>query len=87
GIVPLPLPFDALQNAIAEVGAAAAELITSAIDGLDGPESGLIIGQYCASLGLISENEETELHCQMVDAAAAEGCRTIAFKAHPAAPA
>lgn len=87
GIVPLPLAFDALQNAIAEVGAAAAELITSAIDGLDGPETGLIIGQYCASLGLISEAEETELHCQMADAAAAEGCRTIAFKPHPAAPA
>lgn len=87
GIVPLPLPFDALQNAIAEVGAAAAELITSAIDGLDGPETGLIVGQYCASLGLISEAEEIELHCQMADAAAAEGCRTIAFKPHPAAPA
>ncbi|WP_420734105.1 polysialyltransferase family glycosyltransferase [Brevibacterium luteolum] len=87
GIVPLPLPVDALRNAIAEVGAGAADLITSAVDGLDGPESGLVIGQYCASLGLISENEETELHCQMADSAAAEGCRTIAFKPHPAAPA
>lgn len=87
GIVPLPLRFDALQNAVAEVGADAAELLSSAIGGLNGSETGLIIGQYCASLGLISEDEEIELHCQMADEAASEGCRTIAFKPHPAAPA
>ncbi|MDX5024734.1 polysialyltransferase family glycosyltransferase, partial [Streptococcus suis] len=48
--------------------------------------TGLIIGQYCASLGLISEDEEADLHAQMADAAVGAGCQTIVFKPHPAAP-
>lgn len=86
GIIAKPVPLESIGAAIAEVSASAADLVASAISGLEGERTGLIIGQYCASLGLISEDEEADLHAQMADAAVGAGCQTIVFKPHPAAP-
>ncbi|MCX2968107.1 MULTISPECIES: polysialyltransferase family glycosyltransferase [Streptomyces] len=47
----------------------------------------VILGQYLAALGILTAEEEEELHARMVRAAAAAGHQTVLFKAHPTAPA
>lgn len=46
----------------------------------------LVVGQYLSALGLISSEEETQLHVEMIEAAAARGLTSVVFKPHPAAP-
>ncbi|WP_210603012.1 polysialyltransferase family glycosyltransferase [Brevibacterium oceani] len=46
----------------------------------------LVVGQYLSALGLISSEEETQLHVEMIEGAAARGLRSVVFKPHPAAP-
>ncbi|MFE0106643.1 polysialyltransferase family glycosyltransferase [Streptomyces sp. NPDC059009] len=46
----------------------------------------LILGQYLAATGILTETEEHELYARMVRAAAAHGHRQAVFKPHPAAP-
>ncbi|MBD8021313.1 polysialyltransferase family glycosyltransferase [Brevibacterium gallinarum] len=86
GIVPVPVPLEAVSDVIAEVRENAADMIDAAAARLTGERTGIILGQYCAALGLITESEESELHCQMAEAVLSAGCKTVAFKPHPAAP-
>ncbi|MFJ9809378.1 polysialyltransferase family glycosyltransferase [Streptomyces sp. NPDC101158] len=47
----------------------------------------LLLGQYLAVLGILTGEEEEELHLRMLRGAAAAGHRSIVFKPHPTAPA
>ncbi|MGW1974790.1 alpha-2,8-polysialyltransferase family protein [Streptomyces sp. NPDC001889] len=47
----------------------------------------LLLGQYLAALGILTPEEEEELHLRMVRGATARGHRRIVFKPHPTAPA
>ncbi|MCZ7414699.1 MULTISPECIES: polysialyltransferase family glycosyltransferase [unclassified Streptomyces] len=46
----------------------------------------VILGQYLAALGILSTEEEEELHARMLRAAAAAGHERVLFKPHPTAP-
>lgn len=46
----------------------------------------LVLGQYLAALGLVSDAEEVALQCDMIDRAVLRGARRIVFKPHPSAP-
>ncbi|WP_405675992.1 alpha-2,8-polysialyltransferase family protein [Streptomyces sp. NBC_01511] len=46
----------------------------------------LLLGQYLAALGIISEHEEEELHLRMVRGAVELGHTRVVFKPHPTAP-
>ncbi|MGW6455527.1 alpha-2,8-polysialyltransferase family protein [Streptomyces sp. NPDC055078] len=47
----------------------------------------LLLGQYLAALGILTPEEEEELHLRMVRGAVALGHRRLVFKPHPTAPA
>ncbi|MFB7861524.1 polysialyltransferase family glycosyltransferase [Streptomyces sp. NPDC056069] len=47
----------------------------------------LLLGQYLAVLGILTGEEEEELHLRMLRGAVAAGHRSIVFKPHPTAPA
>jgi hypothetical protein len=47
----------------------------------------MIVGQYLAADGFLSEREEVDLYAAMVSGCADLGCRCVAFKPHPSAPA
>ncbi|MFI6287160.1 alpha-2,8-polysialyltransferase family protein [Streptomyces sp. NPDC051018] len=47
----------------------------------------LLLGQYLAALGILTPQEEEDLHLRMVRGAVARGHRRIVFKPHPTAPA
>ncbi|MFF8956455.1 polysialyltransferase family glycosyltransferase [Streptomyces sp. NPDC014894] len=47
----------------------------------------LLLGQYLAALGILTPEEEEELHLRMVRGAVDRGFRRLVFKPHPTAPA
>lgn len=47
----------------------------------------LLLGQYMAALGILTDEEEERLHVRMLRGAAALGHRSVVFKPHPVAPA
>lgn len=49
-------------------------------------ELAVLLGQYLSAMGIVSLDEETELHQEMVRGAVAAGYRRIIFKPHPTAP-
>lgn len=51
----------------------------------DGPVV-LVLGQYLAALGLVSDSEEVALQRDMIDLAANRHAQRIVFKPHPSAP-
>jgi hypothetical protein len=50
-------------------------------------EPALLLGQYLSALGILTAEEEEELHVRMVRGAAALGHTRVVFKPHPTAPA
>ncbi|WP_407316922.1 polysialyltransferase family glycosyltransferase [Isoptericola halotolerans] len=53
------------------------------------PEPGsyaLLLGQYMAAIGLVTDTEEAALHRRMVEAAAERGFTHVLLKPHPSAP-
>lgn len=91
----LPLPASRLRAVIDEVGqhvgaedAARVEAFVAAGEppaSGDGPRTALILGQYMTRLGLLTTEEEDELHRDMVTAARDDGATHCVFKPHPAA--
>ncbi|MFI8961254.1 alpha-2,8-polysialyltransferase family protein [Streptomyces sp. NPDC053493] len=84
---------------LAEFGAVAetvpTEAFTKVVEELSGPAPAepaaaeapvLLLGQYLAALGLLTPEEEGELHLRMVRGAVARGHRRLVFKPHPTAP-
>ncbi|MEV5431518.1 polysialyltransferase family glycosyltransferase [Streptomyces sp. NPDC052701] len=47
----------------------------------------LLLGQYLSALGILSPEEEEDLHVRMLRGAVALGHTTVVFKPHPSAPA
>ncbi|MFE5482658.1 polysialyltransferase family glycosyltransferase [Streptomyces sp. NPDC056527] len=47
----------------------------------------ILLGQYLAALGILTADEEEELHVRMLRGAAAAGHTSVVFKPHPTAPA
>ncbi|MGX2995062.1 polysialyltransferase family glycosyltransferase [Streptomyces sp. JNUCC 64] len=50
------------------------------------PAPALLLGQYLAELGILTPDEEDELHARMLRGAVARGHRRIVFKPHPTSP-
>ncbi|GAA1901838.1 alpha-2,8-polysialyltransferase family protein [Streptomyces durmitorensis] len=50
-------------------------------------EPALLLGQYLSALGILTAEEEEELHVRMVRGAAGLGHTRVVFKPHPTAPA
>lgn len=46
-------------------------------------DSAVLLGQYLAALGLITPEEETQLHVDMIDDAVDRGYTSLIFKPHP----
>ncbi|GGZ18921.1 hypothetical protein GCM10010387_09440 [Streptomyces inusitatus] len=81
GVTPEVVPAEAFREVIAELAEAAPPG--------GGEEEGavLLLGQYLAALGILTPQEEEDLHLRMMWAAVERGHRRIVFKPHPTAPA
>ncbi len=87
GIVGAPMSLEAFRAVVAELGEhTAAALDTALGTDLRGRSWAFAVGQYLAALGLLTEDEETDLHVSMIRQAARRGFDTVVFKPHPAAP-
>jgi Alpha-2,8-polysialyltransferase (POLYST) len=81
GVPARVVPAESFLEVLAEVGRA-----TEDLPGL--PEApALLLGQYLSALGILSADEEEELHLRMLRGVVKEGHRSIVFKPHPTAPA
>lgn len=85
-IRPCPLPVGAFRSVISEITAQASGEVRAELKGLAGDKTALIVGQYLAALQVMTEDEETQLHLDMLDVASREGADSVVFKPHPAAP-
>ena len=63
--------------------------LTASVDDLPvlPDNSALLLGQYLSALGILSPEEEEDLHVRMMRGAVERGHRSIVFKPHPTAPA
>lgn len=92
GIVHRPLGVESFTGVVRELGEHSAEALEDELGGVlsAAPSSNrpwaLVVGQYLSALGLITSEEETQLHIDMIEAAAARGMEVVVFKPHPAAP-
>lgn len=86
-VVPLEIPPAALAAVIEDMAEATSEAVDPVIHDIGTTDStAFVIGQFTASLGLLTTEEETALHCEMIRRAGAAGCSTVVFKPHPSAP-
>jgi hypothetical protein len=72
---------EAFRDAVRRVGAAAGPPPDPSGDG----RVAVVLGQYLAELGVLSVDEELELHTQMVEHCLDAGFQTVVFKPHPSA--
>ncbi|WP_418959562.1 polysialyltransferase family glycosyltransferase [Streptomyces tritici] len=80
------VPDDAFRAVLAEI-AAAAEGDPQVDRAVAAAPTALLLGQYLAALGILTADEEEELHVRMLRSAAAAGHTSVVFKPHPTAPA
>ncbi|MFC8509425.1 polysialyltransferase family glycosyltransferase [Streptomyces sp. NPDC057411] len=80
------VPDEAFRAVLREIAEAAEDGAGLAAAAAAEPTA-LILGQYLAVLGILTADEEEELHGRMLRGAAAAGHRSIVFKPHPTAPA
>jgi hypothetical protein len=76
GVPAEALPADAFRRVVGQVAAA---------EPGDATGDAVILGQYLASLGILTAEEEADLHAAMLGALVARGHRRVIFKPHPAA--
>ncbi|WP_369200194.1 polysialyltransferase family glycosyltransferase [Streptomyces sp. PU-14G] len=86
GVRPEIVPAGAFKEVLGELGEAAAGQPELAGVAADGP-SAVLLGQYLAALGILTPEEEEELHVRMLRGAVAAGHECLVFKPHPTAPA
>ncbi|MFB7514510.1 polysialyltransferase family glycosyltransferase [Streptomyces sp. NPDC056144] len=89
GVEPELVPDEAFRAVLAEIAEAsrAAETGDTPLARAAAAEpTALLLGQYLAALGLLTAEEEEELHLRMLRGAAGAGHRSIVFKPHPTAP-
>lgn len=83
------VPTAAFRAVLAQL----AEDVPPSVRAATGPDGGgeagpaLLLGQYLSALGILSAEEEEQLHLRMLRGAAALGHRSVVFKPHPVAPA
>ncbi|MFD5775236.1 polysialyltransferase family glycosyltransferase [Streptomyces fungicidicus] len=80
GVPARVVPAEALLKAVAEMAEAVDELPVLPED------SALLLGQRLSALGVLSFEEEEDLHARMLRGAVARGHRAVVFQPHPAAP-
>ncbi|MFJ9249285.1 polysialyltransferase family glycosyltransferase [Streptomyces sp. NPDC101776] len=80
GVPPELVPTEAFLKVLGELSASEEQL--PAVAG----QPALLLGQYLAALGILTDQQEEELHLRMVRGAVALGHRTLVFKPHPVAP-
>ena len=78
------IPTEAIKRVVAEIATS---------DGRPGPADlsdeepvVILLGQYLSALGIVSPEEEEELHRRMLIGAIVRGHRKVIFKPHPSAP-
>lgn len=81
GVPSEPVPTPAFQRVLGQLTDVAGDFATP------DPAPALLLGQYLAALGILTEREEEDLHLRMVRGAVALGHRHVVFKPHPTAPA
>lgn len=79
GVPAMAIPEQAFRQVVAELAAATASAPV-------GEPYALILGQYLASLQLLSRRAELELYAGLIRTAAARGLRTVVMRPHPSAP-
>ncbi|MFD3872049.1 polysialyltransferase family glycosyltransferase [Streptomyces sp. NPDC058623] len=52
----------------------------------NGPDTAVLLGQYLSPLGILTEEEEEDLHLRMFHNALRLGFTSVVFKPHPSAP-
>ncbi|TQJ89548.1 alpha-2,8-polysialyltransferase family protein [Streptomyces sp. SLBN-31] len=75
------VPTEAFLKVLGELTASVTDLPALPDD------SALLLGQYLSALGILSPEEEEDLHVRMMRGAVERGHRAIVFKPHPTAPA
>ncbi|WAU85308.1 alpha-2,8-polysialyltransferase family protein [Streptomyces sp. Qhu-G9] len=80
GVRPELVPTDAFSKVLTELVDTGDEL--PAID-----EPALLLGQYLSALGILTAEEEEDLHVRMLRGAVELGHERVVFKPHPSAPA
>ncbi len=80
-----PVPIDVFRSVFEEVAAAAEDPALDRLAAAPLPTA-LVLGQYLAALGLVTDAEEQQMQCAMIDRARSWAPRRIVFKPHPAAP-
>ncbi|MEU8618831.1 polysialyltransferase family glycosyltransferase [Streptomyces sp. NPDC048623] len=78
--------FRAVLREIATASESSAENAALSVATAAAPTA-LLLGQYLAVLGILTVEEEEDLHVRMLRGAAAAGHRAVVFKPHPTAPA
>ncbi|MET9622019.1 polysialyltransferase family glycosyltransferase [Streptomyces sp. NPDC006464] len=86
GVEPEIVPDSAFREVLAEI-AGAAEGDPHVAAAVEAAPTAVLLGQYLAVLGILTADEEEDLHARMVRGAAAAGHRSVIFKPHPTAPA
>ncbi|WP_037912550.1 alpha-2,8-polysialyltransferase family protein [Actinacidiphila yeochonensis] len=86
GVPSKVVPSEQFTKVLAEVAEAAGDAGGDDLASLP-EDAALLLGQYLSALGILTAEEEEELHLSMVRGAAALGHRRIVFKPHPTAPA
>ncbi|MFF7190717.1 alpha-2,8-polysialyltransferase family protein [Streptomyces sp. NPDC008222] len=80
GVEPEIVPTEAFAKVLTEL-----ENTGDALPSLDAPA--LLLGQYLSALGILTAEEEEDLHVRMLKGAVALGHTRVVFKPHPTAPA
>ncbi|KND30681.1 MULTISPECIES: alpha-2,8-polysialyltransferase family protein [Streptomyces] len=80
GVGPEIVPTDAFVKVLAE-------LLDTGDELPDIEEPALLLGQYLSALGILTAEEEEDLHVTMLKGAVALGHTRVVFKPHPSAPA
>ncbi|BCL28154.1 polysialyltransferase family glycosyltransferase [Streptomyces aurantiacus] len=80
GVGPEIVPTDAFVKVLAELVDTG-----DALPSIDEPA--LLLGQYLSALGILTAEEEENLHVRMLKGAVALGHTRVVFKPHPSAPA
>ncbi|MFJ9662770.1 polysialyltransferase family glycosyltransferase [Streptomyces griseoflavus] len=80
GVEPELVPTEAFTRVLAELDRTGAGLPE-----VEAPA--LLLGQYLSALGILSADEEEDLHVRMLEGAVGLGHERVVFKPHPTAPA
>ncbi|MFE9646835.1 polysialyltransferase family glycosyltransferase [Streptomyces sp. NPDC006365] len=80
GVEPEIVPTDAFTKVLAELVDTGDELPV-----IEGPA--LLLGQYLSALGILTAEQEEDLHVRMLRGAVQLGHQRVVFKPHPSAPA